>query len=44
MTTALEEAKELISSYSEVSNAFDGLVKGSDAYNENLQKEIELVN
>ena len=44
MNTALQEAKDLIASYTEVSDAFDGLIKGSDAYNENLQKEIELVN
>ena len=43
MKENLQEAKDLIASYSEVSNAFDGLVEGSSAYNENLQKQSELI-
>ena len=44
MKNKLQEVKDLLSSYSEVSNAFDGLVVGSSAYNENLQKQSELIN
>ena len=42
--TNLEEVKTLLDSYKEVSNAFDSLVEGSSAWNENLYKHNEIIN
>lgn len=39
----LNEVKETLDGYYEIQNAFDGLVQGSSAWNENLSKNNELV-
>lgn len=39
----LNEVKETLEGYYEIQNAFDGLVQGSSAWNENLNKNNELV-
>lgn len=39
----LNEVKETLEGYYEIQNAFDGLVQGSSAWNENLTKNNELV-
>lgn len=41
--TKLQEVKDLLDSYDEVSSAFDKLVEGSEAWNENLQKQQEIL-
>ena len=41
--TNLQEVKDLLSSYDEVSSTFDKLVEGTEAWNENLQKQQEIL-
>lgn len=41
--TKLQEVKDLLNSYDEISNTFDKLVEGTEAWNENLQKQQEII-